>query len=606
MSNQLQENLNLILEEKNTKLLPKNLKAGITCLGVTGELESELDTSDATATANDIVANKTAYVNGEKVVGTIWDGRGTEASPNRVSLSAASATPAYYDTPNGQGGMMEFDIIPDGSSVVDQTTAIVVNATGYTIADVVGLTENKIAAGQTILGITGTYKPVALSNVVPDSALVLMHLDGDNINAITGDTVNMPKISVYQDPKFGVKSARATNMYVENFTGIPTYTELVNAAAELTVSFWGYLQNTTGKLIFSAKQSTYNNNAFTIQQSNTTALNVNGTIVEIGSHLRNQWHHYGIMISGGYLTVYFDGTKIYNGQLSGSGTIPLRLKFGESDTAVLRVDEVLVCNEAIYSGDFIPLEEPYILPPVDTFDATATENDIVAGKTAYVKGEKIEGMISEIASGGLFTLDSENIEDRGDVPEMVVAECAMIKPTILQSNSKVEILMNYANLANAINLTSDKIVSGNTILGIEGTGGGSGESTGDPIVVTSNYSWINYVLFKSNLQMTDVVKSGDGISSMSIGLTSNLKVYSGALSLTDGPDPNDSNDYTEVFVTIDGVDIYYAIRDLGGGDVFYYYHWVQGDNVHVYVLSRTEWTEQDAITFYNSIIIKLK
>ena len=40
MSNQLQENLNLILEEKNTKLLPENLKAGITCLGVTGSLES--------------------------------------------------------------------------------------------------------------------------------------------------------------------------------------------------------------------------------------------------------------------------------------------------------------------------------------------------------------------------------------------------------------------------------------------------------------------------------------------------------------------------------------------------------------------------------------
>jgi len=39
MSSQLQENLNLILEEKNTKLLPENLKAGITCLGVTGILE---------------------------------------------------------------------------------------------------------------------------------------------------------------------------------------------------------------------------------------------------------------------------------------------------------------------------------------------------------------------------------------------------------------------------------------------------------------------------------------------------------------------------------------------------------------------------------------
>ncbi len=40
MSNQLQENLNIILEEKNTKIIPQNIKAGVEVLGVTGELES--------------------------------------------------------------------------------------------------------------------------------------------------------------------------------------------------------------------------------------------------------------------------------------------------------------------------------------------------------------------------------------------------------------------------------------------------------------------------------------------------------------------------------------------------------------------------------------
>ena len=39
MSNQLQDNLNAILQDKNTNLKPENLKAGITCLGVTGTLE---------------------------------------------------------------------------------------------------------------------------------------------------------------------------------------------------------------------------------------------------------------------------------------------------------------------------------------------------------------------------------------------------------------------------------------------------------------------------------------------------------------------------------------------------------------------------------------
>ena len=40
MNNQLQDNLNDILQDKNTNLLPENLKLGITCLGVNGLLDS--------------------------------------------------------------------------------------------------------------------------------------------------------------------------------------------------------------------------------------------------------------------------------------------------------------------------------------------------------------------------------------------------------------------------------------------------------------------------------------------------------------------------------------------------------------------------------------
>ena len=66
MSNQLQENLDAILLDKNTNLKPENLKQGITCLGVEGTMQAGTDTSDATATINDIASGKTAYVNGEK------------------------------------------------------------------------------------------------------------------------------------------------------------------------------------------------------------------------------------------------------------------------------------------------------------------------------------------------------------------------------------------------------------------------------------------------------------------------------------------------------------------------------------------------------------
>ena len=55
--------------DNTSTLIASNIKKGITIGGITGTLES-LDTSDATATPEDILEGKTAYVNGVKIVGT--------------------------------------------------------------------------------------------------------------------------------------------------------------------------------------------------------------------------------------------------------------------------------------------------------------------------------------------------------------------------------------------------------------------------------------------------------------------------------------------------------------------------------------------------------
>lgn len=86
MANELQQTLNNILEDKNTNLKPENLKAGITCLGINGTMQSGIDTSDATATSGDILLGKTAYVNGEKITGTISDYTPIDWSNNNFEL----------------------------------------------------------------------------------------------------------------------------------------------------------------------------------------------------------------------------------------------------------------------------------------------------------------------------------------------------------------------------------------------------------------------------------------------------------------------------------------------------------------------------------------
>ena len=54
----------------NSPLIASYIKSGVKIDGITGTL-NVLNTSDATATAADIVKGKTAYVNGKKITGTL-------------------------------------------------------------------------------------------------------------------------------------------------------------------------------------------------------------------------------------------------------------------------------------------------------------------------------------------------------------------------------------------------------------------------------------------------------------------------------------------------------------------------------------------------------
>lgn len=66
--------VNAVTSSIDSSITAENIKKDVTILGVTGTLESGgggIDTSDATATADDILAGKTAYINGVKVDGTI-------------------------------------------------------------------------------------------------------------------------------------------------------------------------------------------------------------------------------------------------------------------------------------------------------------------------------------------------------------------------------------------------------------------------------------------------------------------------------------------------------------------------------------------------------
>lgn len=103
---------------------------------------------------------------------------------------------------------------------------------------------------------------------------------------------------------------------------------------------------------------------------------------------------------------------------------------------------------------------------VDTSDATAAADDVQNGKTFYAGGVKKTGSL-DVTAGLIDSAVTVVDEPRNN--QIYAQNAGISQKAIYNKNTKTKLLIPYEKAISAIGLTADKIVSGNTILGVAGT-----------------------------------------------------------------------------------------------------------------------------------------
>ena len=233
----LQTIADAILNEKETKVLPENIVSGITIFDVEGTAEVGVDTSDADATCADILAGKTAYVNGQKIEGEIMD------------LGIAHGSTSNFNNDDDLLLVVEGTAFDSGYITGDHTT-LSLDTNKLDLAEAVGLTADKIVEGNTILGIEGTAvvgEGIDTSDATATSAEILegfnAYVNDEKIEGalrnLSGASVNAPVNQVkYTGTSLEIVSNPSTFGYMDDLTEIKgsiqneTITNAVGLTAE--------------------------------------------------------------------------------------------------------------------------------------------------------------------------------------------------------------------------------------------------------------------------------------------------------------------------------------------------------------------------------------